>query len=974
MPGIYIKILLSLLLIFNFGGKPAFADNHTSASKEKSSDSASHTDSDILADSQIDNSADTFADYRFNSKGKAKPRPTRMKRLGVINSYNENTPWPRYFINSIISEMALHDDFYPVKVAHLNNSIVFNQDDYDKLVERLFDFYGDEKPDYLVLIGNFAFTMRDEIKQRWGDIPMVLLTQNDKYAPLEYYFSITENDDSEIPPKMESIEELQDEYNFTSVLTRNKYRESIDMMLDMFPDMKKLVFMGDGIYVNRHLSFLIREYLHLKYPDVTYEWLIASENGVMVPYLNDTDPDTGLLLSMWSYAQPGLNGRALLTSGDSYLINGAHRPVFGLSYSFFNYGILGGYFSNPQDINISLMDAVTKMIADEDLRTIPCTEITQSAPYISYPKLMSLGISEKRCPADTIYVDRQQSSWEEHKSLIIVGIIIGLFVILILIIYIATRHKPFLRRDYDELVNSIPLGFMQILVSLDKEGKVKKVEYSEQNNTLKEIVEEHKLRSVIKDENNNQWQRTIDSIKAEKRPKSIVVHVPNTETYFDFIITPDKHSSEAYFLANIFVIDVSDKMKIENVLRDAARKAIEADNMKSNFLANMSHEIRTPLNAIVGFSHLLCRTTDRKKMDQFIEIIETNNQLLLKLIGDVLDISKADANKLVFNMQTVDVNTIITSVCRSADMSQRPEVSLIPKPAMDKCLVTTDPYRITQVLNNLLTNAIKFTERGKIEVGYTVEGDMLRFFVKDTGLGLSESDKTKLFTRFTKLNSFIQGTGLGLSISKAIIDNLGGKIKADSDGRGRGSTFSFTIPYVLKDVPETSKQNDDKSDEERLADLKKKVNAKSTEYGNIYVPQSKVEILDKPKEKRQLSSYKQERKKILVVEDNSSNYMLLEAMIEDRYDVVHAWDGEEAVRMFAKEAPDLILMDINLPHKNGYEATSEIRMISKTVPVIAVTAYAQDTDKRKIMEHGFNGYIAKPIAENDLLRIIKQFL
>lgn len=901
-------------------------------------------------------------------------KPVKMKRLAVINSYNENTPWPRNIINAIISEISLHDDFYPVRLSHLNNSIIYDEEDYLSLRERLFEFYAEEKPDYLVLIGNFAFTFREEIKKQWGDIPMLLVSQNDKVAPLEYYFSVKENNDSETPPKMQSIEELQDEYNFTMVLTRNKYRDTIDMMINMYPDMRKLVFMGDGIYANRHLSYLIKEYLNLKYPDIEYEWLIASENGVMVPYLNDTDPNVGLLLSMWSCSMPGLNGKPLLTSGDTYLIRGAHRPVFGLRYSYFTYGILGGYFCDTEELTDLAMEGLSKLIGDVDLRNVPMTETTGNAPYINYSKLLSLGISENRCPPDTIYLNRQENPWDKYKAYYYTAITIAVAIIIMLILYILTRKRPILRRDYDDLVNSIPLGFMQVLVSLDKEGKVKTVEYSEQNMALKEIIDENRLRTVIKDEKNSQWQHTVDVIKAEKRPKSIVVHIPNTETYYDFIISPDKHSNDKYFLANIFVIDVSDKMKIENVLREAAKKAIEADNMKTNFLANMSHEIRTPLNAIVGFSHLLCRTNDRKKMDQFIDIIETNNQLLLKLIGDVLDISKADANKLVFNLQPVDVNSIIKSVCRSADLSQNPEVRLDIKLGMDKCVVTSDPYRLQQVLSNLLTNAIKFTERGHIEVGYAKEDDMLRFYVKDTGLGLSDSDKTKLFTRFTKLNSFIQGTGLGLSISKAIVDNLGGSMKAESAGRGKGSVFSFTIPFVLKEETKTAVDDARKSDEERLADLKKKVNASSTEYGNIIVPDKDAEGNNAVKRDNSTDQFAHTKKKILVVEDNSSNYMLVEALLDNRYQIVHAWDGEEAVRLFAKESPDLVLMDINLPYKNGYDATSEIRLISKNVPVIAVTAYAQNHDKQKIISSGFNGYIAKPIAEKDLIRVIKQFL
>lgn len=902
-------------------------------------------------------------------------RHGKQKRLAVINSYNENTPWPRLFINSIISEMALHKDFEPVKVAHLNNSLIRNKDEYDALETRLFDFFDKSKPDYLIVIGNFAFTMRDMFKKHWGNIPILLLSQNNMYADLDYYFTVTDNDDSKIPPKMYPMEDLQKEYNFTSLITRNKYRETIDMMVEMYPDMKKIVFMGIGIYANRHLSFLIREYLGLKYPDMQYEWLLAGEDGSMVPYINNTDPNVGLLLSNWSYASTGLGGETFFRSGDSYLIKGARRPVFGLRYSYFNYGILGGYFDDVNEFNAMVMDGLSQLISDTDMSQIPFKE-PEYSPYIDYEKMKKLEIPESDCPEGTIFINRKENKWETYRGYVYAGAISLIVVIVALIIYIVTRKRPIIRRDYDNLVNSMPLGFMQVLMVLGKDGKIKKIEYSERNRHLREIIEEYNLRDAIKDDSNTHWQETVDIIRTDYRTKEVTVRVPDSDTYFDFIICPDKHSNNNYFCANIFVIDVSDKMRIENVLRDTAKKAIEADNMKTAFLANMSHEIRTPLNAIVGFSHLLCRTNDRKKMDQFIDIIETNNQLLLKLIGDVLDISKADSNKLQFNMQTVDINAIIDSSCRSIDMSQKSDVRLEKNLPMDKCMVTSDPYRLQQVLGNMLTNALKFTERGYVEVGYSIEGDFLRLYVKDTGLGFSESEKSKLFTRFTKLNAFVQGTGLGLSISKAIVEKLGGQMKAESAGRGKGSVFHFTIPFRVENDSDSSSDStpaEKKSDEERVASLRKKVNAKVSEYGNIIVAEESA-LPHSPLTDPGLPSYKHEKKKILVVEDNSSNYMLIEEIIDGRAVIVHAWDGEEAVRMFAREAPDIVLMDINLPQKNGYEAAAEIRVLSKTVPIIAVTAYAQDTDKDKIIQSGFNGYIAKPVVEKDLHQVLKHFL
>ncbi|MDE6342257.1 MAG: response regulator, partial [Muribaculaceae bacterium] len=318
----------------------------------------------------------------------------------------------------------------------------------------------------------------------------------------------------------------------------------------------------------------------------------------------------------------------------------------------------------------------------------------------------------------------------------------------------------------------------------------------------------------------------------------------------------------------------------------------------------------------------------------------------------------------VMNMHKVDVNKLITTVCAGIDMSSRPHVRLEKKFALDQCYITSDSYRITQVLNNLITNAVKFTERGSITVGYEVYGAMLKFFVKDTGIGLTENDLKKLFTRFTKLNSFVQGTGLGLSISKAIVEKLGGSIKGESAGKSKGSTFYFTLPMVINESAEQETQSQ-QDDERRVEELKLKANAERRRK------QLEAASYD---EKATKPSYKMEKKKILVVEDNPSNAELFDAILADRYDLVHATDGKEAVQVYVKETPDLVLMDLNLPIKDGYEATAEIRTLSNAVPIIAVTAYAQNSDRVKVLNSGFDDYLSKPVDENLLIDTIRKFL
>lgn len=241
--------------------------------------------------------------------------------------------------------------------------------------------------------------------------------------------------------------------------------------------------------------------------------------------------------------------------------------------------------------------------------------------------------------------------------------------------------------------------------------------------------------------------------------------------------------------------NVNHQVRLEHSLVEAKEEAEKADKLKSAFLANMSHEIRTPLNAIVGFSRMLCSgdmtEEDRREM---VKIVETNNDLLLQLINDILDLSKLEAGTLEFREKDVDVNSVCNMVAASLEMKVNEGVEVRLECQEDSCHITSDPNRIKQVLINFATNAAKFTDEGHITIGYRCsEKGLMKFFVEDTGIGIPEEKKAKIFERFVKLNSFAQGTGLGLQISKEIVSRLGGLIGVESQV-GKGSTFWFEIP------------------------------------------------------------------------------------------------------------------------------------------------------------------------------------
>lgn len=383
--------------------------------------------------------------------------------------------------------------------------------------------------------------------------------------------------------------------------------------------------------------------------------------------------------------------------------------------------------------------------------------------------------------------------------------------------------------------------------------------------------------------------------------------------------TRDENGKPLTLVGSSLVITTRKKMEME--LTTARDRAEESNRLKSAFLANMSHEIRTPLNAIVGFSGILASTDEEEEKQEYVSIIENNNTLLLQLISDILDLSKIEAGTLEFQYSNIDLNKMLNELTSSLQLKIKSEkVQLTCHLAEKNCFIHTEKNRLSQLLINLISNAIKFTTEGYIRFGYELRSKEIYFYVSDTGCGIPKDKQKSIFGRFVKLNSFEQGTGLGLSICQTLVEHMGGTIGVDSE-EGKGSTFWFTLPYKAAIAVEES--------------------IKKEEIQPISIEKNKFTIL--------------------IAEDNESNYKLFASILKGEYQLIHAWDGQEAVEMFKQYNPQIILMDINMPVMDGYEATKEIRKYSAKVPIIAITAFAYASDEQRVMESGFDGYMPKPI-------------
>lgn len=398
------------------------------------------------------------------------------------------------------------------------------------------------------------------------------------------------------------------------------------------------------------------------------------------------------------------------------------------------------------------------------------------------------------------------------------------------------------------------------------------------------------------------------------------------------------------------IIDITERMVMIDNLRKAKLEAEKSDSLKSAFLANMSHEIRTPMNSIIGFADMLTdKDLTNEEREEFISYINNSGKVLLNLIDDIIDIAKIEAGQIQVVRTDFELNGLLDELkafaINECKRLNKPDIEIrLCKSADDSLMVCSDPFRLRQIMTNLIVNAIKFTDEGYIEFGYTLERQegtgYIRLYVRDTGIGIPEDKLHEIFDRFVKLANSKQrlygGTGLGLAISRRIAELMGCTITVRST-EGVGSVFSVTLPAVLPPIREITQVESPK-------------------------PPKKME-------------HDWSDKTILVAEDEETNYSFIKAALR-RTGVQIIWvqNGKLAVEeCLTNPSINLVLMDMKMPIMNGFDATREIRsLLPNHMPIIAQTAFAMAGEREKSLEAGCDGYLSKPIKPKELIELIGQ--
>lgn len=727
----------------------------------------------------------------------------------MLHSIAFNEQWTGQACKAVEQELA--GEGWVVKKEELKIPTLKNLAELKQKSEKLAEKYS-RPPALVICIGDPAWQIcRSLFDEQWKDVPSLICYSRGKMLDrLEYLL------DREIDPvkNMQTVEETTAGYNVTSLRQPLYIEETIRLMLELQPGIRRIAFVYDNRYISVFSSLETQQIIRDVFPQLQLELLQTPrlQTEALLDTLSCFNEETGIIYYSWFVLNNRNENTYLADNVQKMMTIFSHSPVFTVVDMDASSGLFaGGYYISTQATINRILATSHTILEGRPARDIPPAIGGKPQAFLNYRHLLQYGISPDRFPSRAIYFQEPPGFFMRYRVHIFSTAIILLLLISIAVLrfrlfiqkqkqrdreWAAARKTEELNRRYSLVLKASRIILWTWDLKSDRIHADMKYAALKDSPFFPEytfMLEE--FRGMIHPQDAPKIQHVFEELLGGRA--SIVnvemrLLVPELHWIASYAIigSYDENHRPATLVGGSVLID--ERKEMERSIREK-EKAEEANRLKSAFLANMSHEIRTPLNAIVGFSNLIAQTCQSEDTAEFCRIIETNNDLLLQLINDILDLSKIEAGQMDFHFSEVDMSDIFLTLEKTFRSRVREGVTLQCDLPPTPVIIRSEKNRLTQIVNNFMTNACKFTFEGSIRMGYKQVENGVYGYVQDTGKGIAAENIPHVFERFAKFDAFIQGTGLGLSICQTIIQRLGGRIGVDSE-EGKGSTFWFIIP------------------------------------------------------------------------------------------------------------------------------------------------------------------------------------